>query len=109
MGMDARALRPVPPSDEDATILLVEDDPHTARTLCRGLEDRGYGGTHAATYCEAMRLVEERSFRSAVLDLMIPGGSGFDVLRRLRELRRDTPVLILTARDSVGDRVAGLE
>ena len=80
-----------------------------ARTLCRGLEDRGYGVTHAATYTEAMRLVEARSFRSAVLDLMIPGGSGFDVLRRLRELQRDTPVLILTARDSVGDRVAGLE
>jgi len=90
-------------------ILLLEDDLETALTLSRGLRERGYNVEHAASCPEALALVDDHSFQAAILDVMVPGGSGYDVLRALRRRRGDVPVLILTARDAVVDRVGGLE
>jgi DNA-binding response OmpR family regulator len=90
-------------------ILLLEDDLETARTLCAGLGRNGFDVVHAASCGEALRHVGVSRFDAAVLDRMVPGGSGYDVLRRLRESGSGIPVLILTARDRVADRVDGLE
>jgi DNA-binding response OmpR family regulator len=90
-------------------ILLLEDDSETARALCLGLRERGYAVAHAASASEGLRLVGNQCFDAAVLDLMVPDGDGFDVLNELRREGGTTPVLIVTARDSVAERVEGLE
>jgi DNA-binding response OmpR family regulator len=90
-------------------VLFLEDDSETARTLHKGLAERGFEVEHAADVASARALIADRSFDVAILDLGVPGGSGYDVLRELREAERDVPALILTARDAVEDRVEGLE
>ena len=90
-------------------LLLLEDDPQTARALADGLRESGYEVARAASCPAALALVSDRRFGAAILDLMVPGGSGYDVLRELRRRERDLPILILTARDAVMDRVDGLE
>ncbi len=90
-------------------LLLLEDDAETARTLSEGLRARDYDVAHAADVAAAGRLLAEGPIDAAILDLMVPGGSGLDVLSEIRRTSRGTPVLILTARDGVDDRVAGLE
>jgi DNA-binding response OmpR family regulator len=90
-------------------VLLLEDDPETARALREGLVARGYEVDHAAEVDEAEKLASERRFDAAVLDLMVPGGGGYAVLELLRAQAPGLPILILTARGSVQDRVEGLE
>jgi len=90
-------------------LLLLEDDAETARTLVLGLRARGYEVAHAGDVGSATQLLAGGSVDAAILDLMVPGGSGLDVLGEIRRTSRGTPVLILTARDAVGDRVMGLE
>lgn len=90
-------------------LLLLEDDAGTARTLGTAFRERGYRVAHAATAPAALALVAEQRFDAAILDLMVPGGSGLDVLRALRAAADPTPVLILSARESLDDRVGGLE
>lgn len=90
-------------------ILFLEDDPETAQAICNGLSERGYDVCHAVDVPVAQALLQGRRFDAAVLDLAVPGGSGYDVLAELRGLERGVPVLLLTARDSVQDRVEGLE
>jgi DNA-binding response OmpR family regulator len=90
-------------------ILLLEDDTETARALCQGLGERAYDVAHAASAGDGLQLVLRTRFDAAILDLLVPGGSGLDVLAELRREGGATPVLILTARDGVTDRVAGLE
>ena len=90
-------------------VLLLEDDAETARTLGEGLRARGYEVAHACDVDSAARLLAGASVDAAILDLMVPGGSGLDVLREIRRTSQGTPVLILTARDAVEDRVGGLE
>jgi DNA-binding response OmpR family regulator len=90
-------------------ILLLEDDLETALALCGGLAERGYELAHAESCPAALALLDRQRFDAAILDLMVPDGSGYDVLRRLREERDGVPVLILTARDAVEERVDGLE
>ena len=90
-------------------ILVVEDDRRVASFIQRGLEEEGYAvdvlhegddaGVHARTV----------EYDCVVLDLMLPGRSGFQVLRDLRAQRPELPVLILTAKDSLEERVAGLD
>lgn len=89
-------------------ILLLEDDQETASALCRGFERCGIDVAWAASCPEALRLIEARRFDTVILDLMVPGGSGYEVLRRIRDGGDGVPVLILTARDEVPDRVEGL-
>jgi two-component system, OmpR family, response regulator len=90
-------------------ILLVEDEPKMARVLRRGLEQEGYA-VDAATDGEAA-LVRARfeEYDVIVLDVMLPGRDGFSVCRQLRIEGRWAPVLMLTARDGVQDRIRGLD
>src|SRR5262249_34535426 len=90
-------------------ILLLEDDRETAEALRAGLERSGFDVTWAATAPEALERISQKRFGAIILDIMVPGGSGYDVVRRLRAEGDDVAILMLTARDSVPDRVAGLE
>ncbi|MDQ3896991.1 MAG: response regulator transcription factor [Actinomycetota bacterium] len=90
-------------------VLVVEDDPKMAGLLKRGLEREGYAVDVATDGDEALWAAGEHVYRAIVLDAMIPGPDGFEVCRTLRRRGRWAPVLMLTARDAVTDRVAGLD
>jgi DNA-binding response OmpR family regulator len=88
--------------------LLVEDHRHLGALIARTLERQGLQVRHVRTLGEACEALD-REYALVVLDVMLPDGSGLDVLRRMRAAGRDTPVLIVSARDTVDDRVAGLD
>ncbi len=90
-------------------ILLVEDNPKLGPMLARGLRDEGHVVELAASGKDALDSAALARFDAMVLDLMLPDIDGFGVLERLRRGGDDTPVLVLTARDQLGDRVAGLD
>jgi two-component system OmpR family response regulator len=90
-------------------VLVVEDDVKMAGLLRRGLAEEGLATDVARTGDDALWMARATDYDVVVLDVMLPGTSGFDVCHRLRELGTWTPVLMLTARDSVDDRVAGLD
>ena len=90
-------------------ILIVEDEARLAELLRRGLTEEGHAVDVAPTGEEALDWVEVAPHDAIVIDVMLPGMSGLDVCRRLRRDRRSTPILLLTARDAVADRVAGLD
>jgi len=89
-------------------VLLIEDDAKTARALASGLRGEGFEVTTAKTGEEGFFLVSRESFDVVILDWMLPGRDGIEVLRTLRAGGSKTPVLLLTARDAVEDRVLGL-
>ena len=89
-------------------LLLVEDDAKLARALARGLEREGYELDLARTGDEALERASATAYDVVVLDVMLPGLDGFTVCRALRERERHVPVLMLTARTSVEDRIRGL-
>jgi two-component system OmpR family response regulator len=90
-------------------LLLLEDDRETADALQKGLEREGQSVALASDAGTALELVAKENFPVAVLDVMVPGGSGYDVLEAVRASRVQTAVLMLTARGSVSDRVEGLD
>jgi len=90
-------------------ILLVEDEARLARLLARGLSDEGHGVDVASSGEEALDWVLAVSHDAIVLDVMLPGVDGFEVCRQLRRQRFQTPILLLTARDAIADRVTGLD
>ncbi len=90
-------------------LLVVEDDVKMASLLKRGLEREGYAVDVAATGEDALWAGRELPYDAVVLDAMIPPPDGFDVCRQLREAGRWMPIIMLTARDSIGDRVHGLD
>jgi two-component system copper resistance phosphate regulon response regulator CusR len=90
-------------------ILIVEDEPKTAAYLMRGLSESGYDAAVARTGDEGLRLAGEESFDLVLLDVMLPGSDGWSVITAMRKRRTDLPVIFLTARDAVEDRVKGLE
>jgi DNA-binding response OmpR family regulator len=90
-------------------ILLLEDDRETASALERGLAREGHSVSLACDVVSALRLVEERCYDAAVLDVVVPGGSGYMVLDQLRRQASAPHVLMLAARGSVEDRVEGLD
>jgi two-component system, OmpR family, copper resistance phosphate regulon response regulator CusR len=92
-----------------ARVLVVEDQQTLLQNLARGLEGEGHDVVAACTGEEAGVHASSGPFDVIVLDLMLPGKSGLDVLRELRAGGSGTPVLILTARDSIDDRVLGLD
>jgi two-component system OmpR family response regulator len=89
--------------------LVVEDEPKMAALLRRGLVEDGYAADVAGTGEEALRMARAVPYDAIVLDVMLPGLGGFDVCRRLRSSGVWSPVLLLTARDGVDDRVVGLD
>ena len=90
-------------------LLVIEDEPKVAHALQEGLQAEGYEVSLAATGEEGFFLASSRGFDLIVLDVMLPGRNGLEVLSTLRRQNMGTPVLILTARDAVEDRVAGLD
>ncbi|MFI5844565.1 response regulator transcription factor [Catenuloplanes sp. NPDC051500] len=90
-------------------LLVVEDDPAMASMLTRGLRRAGYAVDTAATGTDAIWKITENDYDVVVLDAMIPAPDGFQVCRRIRDDGLWVPVLMLTARHSVTDRVEGLD
>ncbi|MEV5812857.1 response regulator transcription factor [Streptomyces mutabilis] len=90
-------------------ILIVEDEERIASFIEKGLRANGFTTTAVADGDAAYEYVLTGGFDLVVLDIGLPGRDGFTVLRELRESRVTTPVIVLTARDSVRDTVAGLE
>lgn len=90
-------------------ILLVEDDRSLADALARGLKEHGYAVDLAATGEDALLLARSEPYDLLVLDVMLPLLDGYEVCRQLRADGSTVPLLMLTARDSVDDRVGGLD
>ena len=90
-------------------ILIVEDERKMADLLRRGLSDGGFQSDLAACGEDALRMSQNGDYDAVVLDVMLPGIDGFVTCERLRELGVSAPVLMLTARGSVDDRVSGLD
>jgi two-component system alkaline phosphatase synthesis response regulator PhoP len=90
-------------------LLLVEDEPGLVMTLTDRLMAEGYDVESATDAPTALRTATDSVFDAIVLDVMLPGGNGFDVCRALRQRGVQTPILMLTARGQVIDRVVGLK
>src|SRR5215208_3149006 len=90
-------------------VLIVEDDVKMAALIRRGMREEGLAADVAIKGEDALWMAEANEYDALVLDVMLPGIDGFETCRRLRDEGVWTPVLILTARDSVEDRVAGLD
>ena len=90
-------------------ILVIEDEPKVAQAIRKGLEAENYKVAVASNGEEGYFLATTRAFDLILLDLLLPGRSGLEILAALRQQRCQTPVLILTARDDVEDRVLGLD
>src|SRR5579884_2147956 len=90
-------------------ILLVEDEPKTAAYLCRGLNEEGFIIEIAADGEEGLHAAKSFGFDLIILDVMLPGRDGWEILTEIRRAGQQTPVLMLTARDAVPDRVKGFE
>jgi two-component system, OmpR family, response regulator len=104
-----RTAGPISPADTDPLrVLVVDDEPHIAEIVCMALKLEGF---EVASANSGLKAVESaKTFRpdALVLDIMLPDIDGLEVMRRVRAVSADVPVLFLTAKDSVEDRVAGL-
>src|SRR5437667_10700452 len=98
-----------PRKNEGMRVLIVEDEPKLAQLIARGLSEEGHVADVAARGEDALWMARAAPYDAIVLDVMLPGGDGFSVCRELRDQQVWTPVLLLTARDAVDDRVAGLD
>jgi two-component system, OmpR family, response regulator len=101
-------------NDEDeepmmVKILVVEDDPTMGALLEKGLTDEGYDVVRAENGVDALIAVRNNTFSAAAIDVMLPEMSGYEICRHLRNQGNLLPVLMLTARDSIDDRVHGLD
>jgi DNA-binding response OmpR family regulator len=100
---------PAPATVLAPSILLVEDEPGIVDFLERGLRAEGFAVQSALDGVEGERLALRESFDMVVLDLMLPGIPGMDILVKLRAAKPELPVIVLTARGDIEDRVAGLD
>lgn len=90
-------------------LLLVEDDPRVARFVARGLQEQSYAVDVVANGNDALYQVEINDYDLVILDVMIPGMDGFAACRAIRSQGKRVPILMLTARDAVDDRITGLD
>lgn len=90
-------------------ILLVEDDSDIASLLRLNLEDEGYAITHEADGARALERIDQAHWDAVILDLMLPNVDGLEICRRIRQLTRYLPIIIISARSSETDRITGLE
>ena len=90
-------------------VLLVEDDPRVARLVARSLSEAGHGVEVAHDGRDGLDRARARAWDAILLDVLLPGLDGFEVCRALRREQIGTPILMLTARDAVPDRVRGLD
>jgi two-component system, OmpR family, copper resistance phosphate regulon response regulator CusR len=97
------------PYDAVMRLLLVEDDARIARFVAKGLREQAYAVDVAATGDDALYQAAINTYDLVILDVMIPGRDGFEVCRELRKSGQRLPILMLTARDAVEDRITGLD
>lgn len=90
-------------------LLIVEDEPSLRGIMVRTLRGERYVVEEAADYASALAKLEDYDYDCILLDIMLPGGSGLRLLERLKELRKSAGVIIISARDSLDDKVEGLE
>lgn len=90
-------------------ILLVEDDLKIASFIVKGLRAAGYAVDHATDGQEGLHLALTQPFDTAIIDIMLPRLDGLALIERMRKVKVNTPVIILSAKDSIGDRVKGLQ
>ena len=90
-------------------ILIIEDEPALAQSMAEYLVCQGYLCERAATYMEAMDKISLYTYDCILLDLMLPGGDGMDVLEHLRKNDRQTGVLIISAKGALGDKIKGIQ
>lgn len=90
-------------------ILLVEDDQRIATFISKGLKQEGFAVDHAGDGIEGLYLASNEPYDAAIVDIMLPKLSGLDLIERLRRQKVDTPVIILSAKRSVDDRIKGLQ
>ena len=90
-------------------VLVVEDTARMGELIRRGLQEHGYAVDLAATGEDGLWLASENPYDVVVLDVLLPDLDGFEVCRRMREADRWSPVLMLTAKDAIADRVTGLD
>lgn len=95
-------------SGSGAAVLVVDDEPTVREVVANYLRRDGHEVAEAGDGADALELVQQRRFDLVVLDMMLPGVNGLDILRRIRQMG-DMPVIMLTARAEEADRVAGLE
>jgi two-component system OmpR family response regulator len=99
----------IPDPDDDVRILVVEDDPKAARFVKQGLQEEGHVVDVADDGNEGARLAHINTYDLFILDIQVPGISGLELARELRRSGFETPILMLTARDSTQDVVRGLD
>jgi len=90
-------------------LLVVEDEPRMLELLCRGLTEEGHSVVCAVDGCEALLKVREQEFDVVILDIMMPKLNGFELALQMRTQKNSTPILMLTAKDTVPDIVNGLD
>jgi len=90
-------------------ILIIEDDALVADGMRRGLSQSGFAVDHVGSAEQAEAALQQENFDLLLVDLGLPGADGFDLVRRLRRGGKSTPVLIVTARDALADRVSALD
>ena len=90
-------------------LLVAEDEPKTGAYLQQGLTEAGFNVDRVMTGTDALQYALSETYDLLILDVMMPGLDGWEVLRMVRAAGKDVPVLFLTARDGVEDRVKGLE
>jgi two-component system copper resistance phosphate regulon response regulator CusR len=90
-------------------ILLIEDEPKTLTFIRKGLEENGYDVDSAADGLEGLRLATAGTYQLIISDIVLPGMSGIQLCRQIREMHNDTPLLMLTALGGVGHVVEGLD
>lgn len=94
---------------ESMRILLVEDDKQTAKFIKKGFEQAGYAVDHAANGLDGLFMAKATPYDAAVVDLMLPKLDGLSMIRQLRKEQVNTPIMILSAKKTVDERVLGLE
>ncbi|MCC2658719.1 MAG: DNA-binding response regulator [Panacagrimonas sp.] len=90
-------------------LLLIEDNQRLCQAVAESLRAQGFAVDTAASATDGLRTWQAADYDAAVLDLMLPDGSGLDALKQMRDRGNTTPVLVLTALDSIEDRVRGLD
>jgi len=88
--------------------MIIEDEPALAQSMAQYLTAQDYLCEHAATYIEAMEKISLYSYDCILLDLMLPGGNGMDVLEHLRKTNKQTAVLIISAKGALDDKIKGI-
>lgn len=90
-------------------ILIVEDQPLIGKALKKGLTEEAFAVDWVTNLSDGEHLADEYEYDTLILDLMLPDGSGLDLLTRLRQKGHQTPVLILTAKDTIDDKIQGFK